>query len=62
MATASKVVSIVGPAIEPDLKEFIDEVLVPMLVRDAVQEIKNQIHIAPATMTVAQSASERGRS
>jgi len=35
-----------APKIEPDLKEFIDEVLVPMLVRDALRELSAENHLA----------------
>jgi hypothetical protein len=59
MAPASKLATIPGHAIEPTLKQFIDEVLVPMLVRDAVRDLQKKI-IAPVTIAVAQSASERG--
>jgi hypothetical protein len=42
--------------IEPDLKEFIDTVLVPMLVRDAVRELKPEINLACARESVGESA------
>jgi hypothetical protein len=60
MATASKLATMPGRAIEPTLKEFIDEVLVPMLVREAMRAIQKKI-VAPVTIALAQSASERGR-
>ena len=44
-----------APKIEPDLKEFIDEVLVPMLVRDALREIQQENRLASTLDAVAQS-------
>ena len=41
--------------IEPNLKEFIDEVLVPMLVRDALREIREENRVASALASVAES-------
>ena len=38
MATAPKIVKM-RRAIEPELKAFLDEILVPMLVRDALGDI-----------------------
>jgi hypothetical protein len=59
MASVSKIASVTSRVIEPSLQEFIDEVLVPMLVRDAVRDMRSQIHVAPRTVAVAQSESER---
>jgi hypothetical protein len=50
-----------APVIDPALKEFIDQVLVPMLVREAKRDIKSarstfpEIHVAPALAADAQS-------
>jgi hypothetical protein len=46
------------PVIEPDLKQFIDEVLVPRLVRDAMADLGKKIHVAPVAKSIAQSARE----
>ena len=56
MATAPKIVKI-KPAIEPEVKEFIDEVLVPMLVRDALSDFAAEKALASSARTVANSAS-----
>lgn len=49
------------PAIEPELREFIDEVLVPMLVRDALKEIRgSESELAQIVSPVAQSARTQG--
>ena len=55
MAAAAKIVRMPGPKIEPALKEFIDEILVPMLVRDALQKLSTENHIAKQAPVVAQS-------
>ena len=61
MASVTKHVRMMppAPAIEPDLKKFIDEVLVPMLVRDALREVAGEIYVACQTSTNAQSEPER---
>jgi hypothetical protein len=46
------------PVIEPSLKQFIDEILVPRLVRDAMNDLGKEIHVAPVAKCVAQSARE----
>jgi hypothetical protein len=53
-------IPIVGrPArIDPDLKEFLDEVLIPALVRDALRELSAEISVAARPRGVAQSAAE----
>jgi len=56
MARGAKVVKFPGPAIEPDLKEFIDECLVPMLVRDALKDAANEIHLAHSNRIGGQCA------
>ncbi|MGH9493532.1 MAG: hypothetical protein ACRD3B_00940 [Candidatus Sulfotelmatobacter sp.] len=58
MASAAKIVKL-KPAIEPELKDFIDEVLVPILVRGAMREIAGENPVAPRREDVAQSAPER---
>lgn len=55
MFTNKKLASIPGSEIEPELREFIDEVLMPMLVRDALREIAEENRLAPALIAVAQS-------
>jgi hypothetical protein len=57
MATAPKIVKM-RPVIDPDLKAFLDEVLVPMLVRDALKDIAEQEKIAERMQEMAHSASE----
>jgi hypothetical protein len=52
-ATGSGAVSSIR--IEPELREFIDEVLVPMLVRDALREICDENRVAPGRPVVAES-------
>lgn len=56
MSAQKKLVLVPGPAIEPDLKAFIDQVLVPMLVADALKELSDEIRLAPASHAVAQSS------
>jgi len=43
------------PAITPELKEFIDTLLVPMLVRDALFDFRKENHLASAETPVARS-------
>jgi hypothetical protein len=45
-------------AIDPDLKEFLNEVLVPMLVRDALKDISEQKKIAEQRRIMANSLSD----
>lgn len=59
MAALPKLAMMPGPAIDPELKEFIDECLVPMLVRDALAELRNEIHIAPVPECNAQSLRQK---
>lgn len=54
MATASKLVKI-APAIEPELKALIDEVLVPILVKGALSEIRAEKTLAPNSEPMAHS-------
>jgi len=56
MARGAKIVKFPGPAIEPDLKEFIDECLVPMLVRDALKDAASEIQLARSDRVVRQCA------
>jgi hypothetical protein len=46
--------------LDPDLKEFIDFCLVPMLVRDALCEISDTIHLAAPAPIVGKSVRCRG--
>jgi hypothetical protein len=55
MPSSKKLITLPIHEIEPDLLAFLDEVLVPMLVRDAVREISDEIRLAPALSVVAQS-------
>jgi hypothetical protein len=55
MAKTSKLATMPGPAIEPELKEFIDKCLVPILVREALTELQQENHVAPDVKPVAQS-------
>jgi hypothetical protein len=54
MATAAKLVRM-KPVIEPELKAFLDEVLVPMLVADALRDVANENALALAPYPVAHS-------
>jgi hypothetical protein len=42
-------------AIEPGLKAFIDDLLVPMLVRDAMRDLRAENRLAPEKLAVAKS-------
>ncbi len=61
MASAPKLVK-VAPAIEPELKGFIDEVLVPALVRSALNDLAAEKALASGTRTVANFTSTALRS
>jgi hypothetical protein len=50
------------PAIDPDLKAFIDDLLVPMLVRDALKDIATENFLAPERSLMANSPSTDLRS
>ena len=54
MASTSKLVK-VAPAMEPELKAFIDEVLVAILVRDALNDLAAEKILAPRLPAVAHS-------
>jgi hypothetical protein len=54
MASAAKLVEI-KPTIEPELREFLDSVLVPMLVRDAISDLAKENLLAFAPGAVAHS-------
>lgn len=58
MASATKLATFAAPAIEPDLREFIDTCLVPMLVRDALKDLaaKDTEPLALVRASVAHSA------
>jgi hypothetical protein len=55
MATAPKLVRMPAPRIDADLKAFCDEVLVPMLVRDALEDIRRENQLASERATVGNS-------
>jgi hypothetical protein len=55
MPTIKKLAVLPRPEIEAELREFIDDVLVPMLVADALREIQEENRLAPALAAVAQS-------
>lgn len=60
MASAAKIVKMreahkAAPDLEPELKEFIDECLVPLLVRDALKTIAQEKPVAQARSIVAHS-------
>lgn len=44
-------------AIEPELKAFLDEVLIPMLVRDALKDLAAESALASGKPSVAHSSS-----
>lgn len=46
MIRATKFAPDPGSQLDPDLKEFIDTLLVPMLVRDAIRELQQEKDIA----------------
>jgi hypothetical protein len=50
MPAQTKLAVLPRPEIEPDLREFIDQVLVPILVRDALQKLsaENLLASVPA--------------
>lgn len=48
MPAQEKFVAFPRPEIEPELREFIDTVLVPILVRDALRELSSENHLASA--------------
>jgi hypothetical protein len=53
MSTSKKLVVLSRPAIEPELCEFIDEVLVPTLVREALRDLAGENSLAPVVPFVA---------
>lgn len=58
MASAAKPVK-AAPAIEHELKEFLDEVLIPMLVRDALKDLASETpSVAHSTSISLRSAEE----
>jgi len=48
MLPQKKPVALQRCEIEPELREFIDTVLVPMLVRDALRELSSENNLAPS--------------
>ena len=58
MASAAKLVRM-KPAIEPELKAFLDDVLIPMLVRDAMKDIASEnLSMAHSTSTATLRSAE----
>jgi hypothetical protein len=55
MTSTSKPTTIPGPTIEPELREFIDKCLVPILVREALTEFQQENHVAPDMKPIGQS-------
>jgi hypothetical protein len=55
MYILKKLVTLPYPEIDSNVRDFVDEVLVPMLVRDALRELSDEIHLAPALSVVAKS-------
>ncbi len=62
MSATNKLATIRPPSISPDLKHFIDEVLVPMLVRDALKEIAPENVLPPSAPRVVDSRPTAHRS
>lgn len=59
MPRGRKLVEFPGQRIDPDLKEFIDECLVPALVQGALRDIaveNREIHLAQGELPVAKCA------
>jgi|HubBroStandDraft_6_1064221.scaffolds.fasta_scaffold190033_4 hypothetical protein len=55
MSSSKKLVALPYPELEPELREFIDEVLVPMLVSDALKDISAENQLAPPFSVVRES-------
>lgn len=55
MASAPKFGTARHLAIEPELKQFLDECLIPMLVRDAVRDLAAEKQVAYGIHAVASS-------
>lgn len=55
MLNSKKLAALQRAEIEPELREFIDDVLVPMLVRDALREIQEEKRLASTLTPVAES-------
>lgn len=56
MANTAKVVSVRRSEIEPELKQFVDECLVPLLIGDALKELAAEKSLAPTRPRVIKSA------
>jgi hypothetical protein len=52
MASATKLIKM-RPAIEPELKQFLDECLIPMLVRDGLRDLSTENQVARGIHAVA---------
>jgi hypothetical protein len=55
MSSQKNVGAFPSPAIEPELREFIDELLVPMLVQAALRDIAEENRLASTAPAVANS-------
>jgi len=55
MSSSKKLIALPCPELEPELREFIDDVLVPMLVRDALKELAPEIPLASVSAEVRES-------
>jgi hypothetical protein len=56
MHIPKKLVTLPNPSLESELREFIDEVLVPILVREAVRDLLEENRLACTGSTVAKFA------
>jgi hypothetical protein len=55
MSSPKKVGAFPFPPVEPELREFIDELLVPMLVQAALLDIAEENRLASPALAVANS-------
>jgi hypothetical protein len=55
MSSPKKVGAFPSPAIEPELREFIDELIVPMLVQAGLRDIAEENRLASPARAVANS-------
>jgi hypothetical protein len=55
MSSSKKLVALPCPELEPELRVFIDEVLLPMLVRDALNDMSAENQLAPPLSVVRKS-------
>ena len=57
-----KKLELLGARIDPDLRDFIDRVIIPVLVRDYIAKHQTGIHIAEPFTTVPQCETSKGLS